>query len=255
MHNAIIYPLHVGTLKKVLRTPAIAPDDFEPSPLIAYLIRTGDTWILVDTGACDPEWSQKYHHRLERPEEMKVENQLKRYGVQPEDIQILVCSHLHWDHAYNLHLFPNAKIYVQKRELEFAIHPIPSHYVFYEAMQMGLTPPWLSAVSQFEIIDGDFELMPGITLVTLPGHTPGQQGVLVETDEGRYLIASDCVATMDCWENREFGLPIPSSIHVDLEEYYETFRKMLRISDFILPGHDFCVFDHPCYPDAAQTPD
>lgn len=248
MNDIKIYPLHVGTLKKVVHTPAVSPEDFELSPLIAYLIHVNDEWILVDTGACDPEWSGKYHHILECPDEIKVENQVAAYGVKPEDIKLLVCSHLHWDHAYNLDKFPNAKIYVQKREVEFAIAPTPSQYVFYEAMQMGLMPPWLTSAGRFEVIDGDMELMPGIKLVTLPGHTPGSQGVLVEIGEKRYLIACDCIATMDSWETRKFGLPIPSSIHVDLAEYYETFRKMLKMNAEILPGHDFSVFEHSVYP-------
>ncbi len=96
---------------------------------------------------------------------------------------------------------------MQKKELQFAIYPIPTQYVFYEAFQMGLTPAWVESMDRIVAVEGDCELQEGISLVTLPGHTPGFHGVLVHTSGGRYLIASDCVGMLENWEVGTFGLP------------------------------------------------
>jgi len=221
---------------------------YADNPVICYLIETNGDWILVDTGASDEVHSEKYHYKMTPLEENHWNKLLAPYGLAPEDIKVIVNTHLHWDHCYNNDLFPNAKIYVQKKEMQFAITPIPSHYIFYESFQIGMNPPWLKAADRFVILDGEETIADGVTLIPLPGHCPGFQGVLVETEGGRYLIAGDCVANMANWDNKVHGLPVPSGIHVDLEVYYETLKKMMEMDAEILPGHDLCVFNHSVYP-------
>ena len=92
------------------------------------------------------------------------------------------------------------------------------------------------------VVDGDAEVAPGISLALLPGHTPGIQGVRVETEEGVYLIASD---TYPLYENYE--KMSPSGIHVDLKEWFASYEKTKKICDFILPGHDMRVLDRKIY--------
>lgn len=218
------------------------------APIIMYLVQSNDRMVLVDTGPSDEEWAKKYHHGLTQTEEMKPVNALKNIGVDAKDIEFIVNTHLHWDHCFNNKLFPNAKIFVQKREMEFAISPLPPHWVFYESHQLGMTPPWLSALDRIVAVEGDYKLFPGLTLVTIPGHTPGMQGLLVEdTDHGRTLIASDCCGLFENWTGRGVYKHIPSGIHYSLPEYYETFKKMEMLCDFVLPGHDATVFDKKVY--------
>lgn len=221
---------------------------YADNPVICYLVETEDDWILVDTGASDEVHSEKYHYKMTPLEDNHWDKLLEPFELSPADIKVVVNTHLHWDHCYNNDLFPDAEIYVQKKELQFAVTPIPSQYIFYEAFQIGMTPPWLKAANQFVILDGEESIADGVTLVPLPGHCPGFQGVLVETEAGRYLIAGDCVPNMAGWNNKLYGFPVPSDIHVDLEEYYETLKKMMAMNAAILPGHDMSVFKERVYP-------
>jgi glyoxylase-like metal-dependent hydrolase (beta-lactamase superfamily II) len=113
---------------------------------------------------------------------------------------------------------------------------------------MGLTPGWLKAYDRIAAVEGDANLVPGIDLVTLPGHTPGFQGVLVNTTAGRYLIASDTVGLFENWEGIGIHKHVISGIHYNIADYYQTFEKMEKISDHVLPGHDPLVFAHQTYP-------
>ena len=238
-----IHPLLVNVIyPKVKAGPRFpqVPDTGYASPIISFLLE-GDNgeWILVDTGACGCEWSEKYHHKMSISPEMCWDSVLEPFRIGFQDIKTIVNTHLHWDHCFNNDLFPNAKIYVQKEEVLFAENPIPSHYVFYEAYQMGLTPPWVSSRNRFEIIDGDYHLRDGVDLLLIPGHTKGMQGVLVDTPNGKRFIAGDCIPTMDLWEQREFGMPRPSVIHVDLEAYYRTYQKIIDLNVPVIAGHDY----------------
>jgi glyoxylase-like metal-dependent hydrolase (beta-lactamase superfamily II) len=218
------------------------------APILMYLIKGRDKLILVETGGSDEEWARKYHHPIRQKEEEKPLNALKLLGVNPEDIEIIVNTHLHWDHCFNNKLFPKAKIYVQIREMECAINPLPPQYVYYESYQIKMFPQWLNALDKIVSIDGDYVLCDGIELVTLPGHTPGLQGVLVNTDDGKYLIAGDAAPLFENWEGNAMHAHIPSGIHYSLPEYYETIKKMERICQHVLPGHDNKVFARKCYP-------
>ncbi len=251
MQENKIYPILANMLHPYISAGPKFPDVpgyYGDNPVISYLIQAGDEWILVDTGASDDVHSEKYHYKMTPVGEDHWNRLLEPFGLAPEDIRLVVNTHLHWDHCYNNDLFPNAKIYVQKKELQFAIAPIPSHYIFYESAQIGMGSPWMKAADRFEIIDGEKTIAEGVTLIPLPGHCPGFQGVLVETKGGRYLIAGDCVANMSNWNDRVYGLPVPSGIHVDLVEYYDTLKKMMDMDAVILPGHDLCAFDEKVYP-------
>jgi N-acyl homoserine lactone hydrolase len=217
------------------------------TPIIVYVIKGAQKNIMVDSGGPGPEWVEKYHES-KTINYQDIESGLKKIGLNPDDIDILICTHLHWDHCFNNHKFKNARILVQKEEIRYAIAPLPMHALFYESQMIGMRPPWLNALENIEIVDGDREIAPGIELVKIPGHTPGFQGVNVKTSEGNYFIAGDFCPLFENWE----GVPplkhVVSPIHVNLEDYYESFEKVEKIADFLLPGHDLKVFDKECYP-------
>ncbi|MBQ6274599.1 MAG: N-acyl homoserine lactonase family protein [Oscillospiraceae bacterium] len=221
------------------------------APILMYLVQGNGLCMLVDTGGSGEEWAAKHHHRIVQTEDMIPVNALRKLGVEPEDVQIIVNTHLHWDHCWSNGCFPNAKIYVQKREIQFALCPIPTQYTYYESPQIGLRPSWLDGVERMEIIDGDYALCDGIDLLLSPGHTPGFQCVYVNTTDGRYLITSDSTGITEAWEDKQtWGLPTPSGIHVNLLEYYETIRRLYPLADqaHILAGHDASVLEHSVYP-------
>ena len=159
-------------------------------PLVSYLVEGDGLTVLVDAGPPNPELAKGMTHRkVERATFLKEE--LQKMGVETEQIDFIILTHLHWDHSYNLELFPDVPIYVQKRELQYAVAPLPSDSVPYCYDPRNGKPSWFTGFQQMRVVDGDMEVAPGISLALLPGHTPGIQGVRVETEEGVYLIASD----------------------------------------------------------------
>ncbi len=254
MQDFTIYPIKVGEFTAAEKSNFTYQTDCGikiVAPVIMYLIEGNGALVLVDTGCSDEDWAMKHHHRLTRSGEMHPLAGLKALGFDVEDVEIVINTHLHWDHCFNNGLFPRAKIYTQKREVEYALDPLPVHWVYYESSQTGLVPPWLKSHEQMVLVDGDHVLCPGIELVALPGHSPGFQGVLVHTAKGRTLIAGDCCPLFENWAGNGIHAHIPSGIHYRLDEYYASFSKMERICDAILPGHDPAVCD--CRVEAADN--
>lgn len=164
-------------------------------------------------------------------------------------------EHLHFDHCGNDGLFPHAKFYVQKKELEFAHNPMPAFYGSYEKTVLlnGDEPCWYETRDRFIPVNGDFQLKDGIKLLLTPGHSPGSQSVAVNTERGIYLIAGDCIPLYESWEVKLNGYPVPGGILTDMKAFYQSFEKIEKESDFILPGHDYRVLDHFVYPPEVES--
>jgi N-acyl homoserine lactone hydrolase len=215
--------------------------------IIVYVIKGAKENIIVDTGMGDPEWSEKYHHR-KLVQYQTLEAGLQKLGLRPDDVKVVICTHLHWDHCFNNVLFRKARILVQKEEIRYAIAPLPAHALFYESQIIKMRPPWLKAIEHIELVDGDLEVYPGITIIKIPSHSPGFQGVNVKTAKGNYFIASDFCPLFENWDGAPPLKHVPSPIHVNLEEYHRSFDAVEKIADFVLPGHDVKVFDKEYYP-------
>jgi N-acyl homoserine lactone hydrolase len=214
-------------------------------PVMMFYVEGGGHRIMVDTGCSDPESAAKYHYPFVRKPEEDPRRAIESIGVSPEEIDIVVATHLHWDHCYNQEMFTNAKFYVQRTELQFAAAPFPIFANAYEAPTAGMVPPY--SKTKFEVLDGDLDLADGLKIVFAPGHTPGMCCLVANTTKGVYYIAGDNVQLYENLEGNRFGRPIPGINFINLGEYYETLRKMLRIADHILPGHDMKVLDQAKY--------
>jgi len=217
------------------------------SPILMWFIEGGKNRILVDSGGSDPEWAGRFHHPLERREDEDPVKAIEQLGLKPEDIDIIVNTHLHWDHCFNNELFPNAKILVQAEELRYAISPLPWHALYYESQLIGMTPPWLKSLDRIDVIEGEKEIEKGISLIPLPGHTLGFQGVLVDLPTGRCLIAGDNCPLFENWQSNDQPGHIPPGIHVNLLDCYNSFKKIESIADMVLPGHDLKVLEKEVY--------
>ena len=212
-------------------------------PLVSYLVQGEDCTFIVDSGPPNPELAKTRGHRPVL-QATYLQDELRRLGVEPSDIDFVVLTHMHWDHSYNLELFPNKPVYVQKRELEYGVNPVPcdaANYCF-AVPDTNAAPSWVPALRRFQVLDGEETLRPGIKLIPLPGHTCGLQGVLVDTEEGKYMITSD---HYPLYENYEKGCP--AGICVNMIEWYQSHEKVKRLADFILPGHDMKVLDRTVY--------
>lgn len=166
-------------------------------PVPCYLIQTGDGKnILVDSGLprniSQPEITEEMKEdSLRRTLSIRhgknVTDQLAMIGLQPSDIDILVCTHYDDDHAGNISAFPHALIVVQRLQHEVAQagHPRFAH----------IRSQWDQPISRFLLIDGDTELLPGLELIETSGHVPGHQVVLVHLPHtGAVLLTIDAVA-------------------------------------------------------------
>ncbi len=250
MSNLGIKPISTGRFlaaEKSNYTYGIDQGTKIQSVILMWFIEGAEKRILVDTGGSDPDWAVKYHHHVERNADEDPVKAVEALGLKASDIDIIVNTHLHWDHCFNNDLFPNARFLVQAEELRYAIYPLPCHARYYESQIIGMTPPWLKSSDRVEAVEGEREVQEGIRLVPLPGHTPGFQGVLVDLPSGRCLIAGDSCPLFENWEGNAQAAHIPPGIHVDLRDCYESFRKMDSLADMVLPGHDLRVLERKVY--------
>ncbi len=218
-------------------------ETYDPE-LLVFLIEGGESPILVDTGASNVELAWKLHrYRLAVEPGEGVVPALRGVGVEPGDVKTVVNTHLHWDHCSNNGLFTDARFVVQAAELRYAIDPLAWHRAAYEKIP-GVQPPWFSTWGQIDAVEGDVEIAPGVSTVLVPGHSPGSQGVLVECDGGRCLIAGDCVVTYENWRGDDRAPHTPDGLYTDLGVYAESLAKVEALGCEVIPGHDPAVLEH-----------
>ncbi len=206
--------------------------------VLAWLLRSGDEAVLVDTGFGSME-EEDLKGDFKRIPEHTLEAQLKRFDLAPEDIRLVVNTHLHLDHCAGNCLVPNARFVVQKSELEYARHPLAAHIQAYDVDLASM---------DLDVIDGETEITDGIRVIVTPGHSPGSQAVLVDTDDGLFVLAGDTIAhyvNMDVPVGASFW---PGPLYVDLREYYESLDRLRDLGGTILPGHDPLALRQSVYP-------
>lgn len=209
-----------------------------PLPMIMFAVVGGERPIMVDTGTPEADFVREHFgYTFERPAEEEPSKVLAAAGVDPAEVHDVVFTHLHWDHCSNVELFPNARFHVQREELKYAIKPIDLHRRAYQHLPKT-SPPWLPALDRIVTVEGSVEIAPGVTTVPLPGHTPGSQGVLVETDDGRFLIAGDCLDSYDNWAGDGDVPHVPSWSFTDVLQMDESFRRIESLDCAVVPSHD-----------------
>jgi glyoxylase-like metal-dependent hydrolase (beta-lactamase superfamily II) len=158
------------------------------------LVQTGGRNIVIDVGHGDKLTDkQKANIRLERPQGL-LPDSLARVGLSADDIDLVIDTHLHGDHAGGntrfgedgktiLPVFPNAEYVVQRREYEDAMHPNERTRATY--FPINYQPLYESG--QLRLLDGDTDLAPGVRGVITRGHTPAHMSVLLESG-GQHLM-------------------------------------------------------------------
>lgn len=198
--------------------------------------------ILVDAGA-DAELSRA-NGFSEDDDIQSVEQGLRKIGLKPEDIEIVILTHLHADHVALAGKFNKARFIVQKAELEFALNPHPVHVGNYDSSLFnGL---------DLEVIEGDKEIIDGVRVFLTPGHSPGAQSVAVETPGGTAVITGFC-CTLDNFnpppQLEARGCPVVApSIHTDALQAYDSALKVKQVADIILPAHEAAFIDRDRIP-------
>lgn len=196
-------------------------------PVVAWLVSVGGRLVLFDTGGGDPESAANQtrpHYRRAREDalERRLSDEL---GIQPGDLDAVVVSHLHWDHAGGLGAFPASRVYVQAAEVAYAASPsTDQRRLFIDLAEVASSHAW--ATSPMDL--------PGLCAVPLPGHTPGSQGLLVTAASGaQILLAGDAVPLAS-----NLRPPTAGGIATDPTAAAQVVRRIVDMDALVLPSHD-----------------
>jgi glyoxylase-like metal-dependent hydrolase (beta-lactamase superfamily II) len=189
--------------------------------------------VLVDNGAGNKE-NQKFHdiygvENAGAERRTLLEDGLRSLSVKPDDIALMIDTHLHFDHAGGntwvddagtvWPTFPNARYVVQRGEYEWATHTNERTGASY--FPHNFAP--VVAAGQFDFVAGETEIWPGIRLIPTPGHTPHHQSVLIENEDARAFYPADLTPTAA-------HIPLPWIMGYDVEPLrtLETKRVILK---------------------------
>ncbi len=197
-------------------------------PIYVFYLEGGPERILVDTGMEQFMVPPGVEEELGL-EILEFEDALAKFGLKPEDIDIIIHTHLHNDHCENDYKCTNARVYVQKREYEFFKNPHPADHRYF---------PDLLDENEVVTVDGDAEIVPGIRVVLTPGHTVGGQSVVVDTPKGRAVITGFCCNDQNFPSS---GPAVPPGVHLNLLEAYESAQRVRQLGDILIPNHDLSV--------------
>lgn len=271
-----IHPIECGTLIATKSAHTYRVDEGVPVefPVYAFLVVADDpgddTAILVDTGVAstDSPFMRERDREVGPPgggPEPLVDG-LADHGVDPADVDHVILTHLHHDHAANCEVFEGAEFLFQRRALEDARDPLPVFADTYledtvETLESLETTP----------IDGGFRLREGIDLIPTPGHTRGSQSVIVETAEGPCALIADLAysrhnldpgrsdirdANGDVVETTPVDADyLPPGILVDVDACYESIarlRERIGENGVLLPGHDAEITERVPQPDRSE---
>jgi len=202
--------------------------------LCAYIwyIEGAESKILVDAGVRADMYLAHGYSKAENIQTM--EEGLGKLKLRPEDIDIVILTHLHWDHVAFASKFTKARFIIQKAELDFARHPHPANAAPYDEE--------LFKDLNFEVVEGDKEIIEGVKVLFTPGHTPGGQSVAVKTSKGMAIIPGFCCISDNFEvppELKAKGLQIvPPGLHVNLFQAYDSTLRVKQAADIIVPPHD-----------------
>jgi len=206
--------------------------------MMIWLIRGNGRNVLLDSGFYHDRFFKDWHvNNFVKPSET-----LKPLGLKPEDITDVIISHMHWDHADGMDLFPNARIWIQKDELQYYAGEAWQTKEAHDGIDADdvLTLVKLNTQGRVGMVDGDAkEILPGITCYTGGSHTYASQYIGVNTSAGTVVLASD---NMYLYENLEKHVPIAETL--DAASNLRAQDRMKQIASrpgLIIPGHDPAV--------------
>jgi N-acyl homoserine lactone hydrolase len=233
MKQLTIYPLPLLKLKSLKGIVTYLVNIAEPVETYAsvWYIEGAKERILVDAGG-SAETMLRRGHSAEQV--ASPEDALKRVGLSPDKIDIVICTHLHNDHMELGYLYKNAKFIIQKKEMEGNSnpHPLEAPRCVSQSLLEGLN---------FQVVDGDSKVVEGVKVLFTPGHTRGSQSVMVDTAKGKVIISGLCTIR-DNFEPpepiRKLMPVIPPGIHLDACEAFDSLMRIKQEADIIVPLHD-----------------
>ncbi len=243
-----VYAIRYATLKDFAVSGLVSGAD--PSrkldiAMMVWLIKGNGRNILFDSGFYRDKFMNQWHPA----DYVKPSEAIARVNLKPEDITDVVISHIHWDHADGFDLFPKAKIWIQKDEIEYYAGEA------WNGRRRSAADPEdivglvkMNTEGRVSLIDGDAqEMVPGITAYTGGKHTYASQFLGVNTSNGIVVLASD---NMYLYENLEKHVPIAATLDKESNLRAQDRMKQLAANPkWIIPGHDPQVFKN--FPEVA----
>lgn len=244
---AVKYGERVGTRGGML----VYGDPHDAPMAMAYYvwaIRNDERTIVVDVGYGREEGERRGRTFLRCPTEG-----LALLGIQAAEVADVVITHMHYDHAGNLALFPNARFHVQDEELAYVTGRAMTHKVLRSSYALDDVVEMVRLVHGDRVVfhAGDEEVAPGVSVHHIPGHTRGLQAVRVASARGPVVLASD---TAHYYENIEEETPF--AVLENMFLMLEGFRKLRKLAPglaHVVPGHDPAVLER--YPAASPELD
>ncbi len=241
--------------------PPLQTDPELSAPYLGFLLQSQGRNILVDSGISENFIIDGMAWGLLPAEggSSFIKSALEKEGLGPKDIDTVIYTHLHNDHAANCKLFENAKLVFQKDEWLNLLSPLPVQNI-----RMDYDPGVVEEIKAMPrlAIDGDYEIADGIKLYKTPGHSLGSQSVAVNTAGGVRVLVGDLslfnfmmfpglTEMMDMHGKTHaippapevFGPAVPHSIIYDYYAFYDSVQKVKAIAEkdepgFIIPGHE-----------------
>ncbi|WP_246797686.1 N-acyl homoserine lactonase family protein [Burkholderia perseverans] len=209
------------------------PDASMPLDYFFWVVRDASRTVIVDTA-----FPISTGVRRERQMMRSVGDALAGLDIDPASVTDVIITHLHWDHAGNLDLFPNARVHVQGAELRFCTGTEMRHPALRKIYDREdvLQAVGILYDGRLVVHEGTTEFAPGIEMCLVGGHTPGSQVVRVATKRGHVVLAADAA---HLWANVRGRLAFP--ILHDLAKVLDAFETIDALADgpdHVIPGHD-----------------
>jgi len=210
--------------------PEGSPLAGDTCPVFGFLITHPEGAIVFDTGVGE---GSAPIETLYRPVRRPLAGHLTKMGISPSSVAFVVNSHLHFDHCGGNPLFPGTPILAQRAEYGAAGS---AAYAVHE---------WVDFPgAAFDLVDGEREVVLGVEIVPTPGHTPGHQSLVVETGEGRVVLAGQAAYTAGEYADPERGHPLGLDSAWDRERYVESLRRLRELRPrLVYFSHDPAVWD------------
>lgn len=204
-------------------------------PIYCWYVEGGNKTIIIDTGELAPRKTSEIEKAIGKV--YTFEEGLHKWGLKPEDIDIVIHTHLHNDHCENDSKCVNAIFYVHEKEIEQIHNPHPLDFRYNEDFIVEIEQK-----GQILTLKEDTEILPGIKLIHTPAHTPGGMSVLINTEKGSVLITGFCIIEENLNPPPKvvgMGMEvIPPGTLVNSYDAYDILLKTKKMADFIIPLHE-----------------
>lgn len=208
------------------------PARSHPIDYFLWVVRNEHRTIVIDTGY-DADDAQRRGRPILRDPLLC----LKDFGVDPDTVDTVVLTHLHYDHAGALHRFPAATFHLQSAEMAYATGPCMCDTALNHPFTADHVCALVQKVYSGRVVfhDGDSQIAPGVEVLAMGGHSRGLQAVRVATARGPMILASDAAHYYENYLSRKL-FPIV----VDPEAMLAGFSRLVQLAspDRIIPGHD-----------------